>query len=206
MQTDRKLYQTLASLLSYPTGCVYEQAGWLYHQSLKQEAGDIPSVEPFYAFISERRLEEIEETFTKTFDLNPSCCLEVGWHLYGEDYQRGAFLVNMRQSLEEENLEESHELPDHISHCLRLLTCLEPEDAEVFVLKYIHPALAKIMNALEEDNPYRAVIALLRYELERQYGPVDPQHDNDHKLIDLPVLNNVLHYHNREDMDTYKSR
>jgi len=34
-----------------------------------------------------------------TFDINPACALEVGWHLFGEDYMRGQFLVRMREEL-----------------------------------------------------------------------------------------------------------
>ncbi|MDP6051464.1 MAG: molecular chaperone TorD family protein, partial [Candidatus Latescibacteria bacterium] len=159
------------------------------------------AMQTFYHFIIENRLEEIEESFTRLFDMNPSCCLEIGWHLYGEDYQRGMFLVNMRQSLAEEQLEETVELPDHLSHCLRLFTRLEPEDAEIFSQKYLQPAIAKIRTALEAENPYTCVIDLIQYILEEQYGTVELEEEEvESKLIELPVLNNApIHYDNLED-------
>ena len=42
---------------------------------------------------------ELQELYTRTFDLSPVCTLEVGWHLYGEQYRRGRFLVKTRELL-----------------------------------------------------------------------------------------------------------
>ena len=39
------------------------------------------------------RPEQIQELYTRTFDINPVCTLEIGWHIFGEDYARGALLV-----------------------------------------------------------------------------------------------------------------
>ena len=198
---SRKLYETLASILSYPTDHNIEQTTWLYDYSLTSASTGISAVQAFHDFVSGNRLEEIEEVFTKTFDMNPTCCLEVGWHIYGEDYQRGEFLVNMRQALEEEGIPESIELPDHLSHCLRLLPRLEPEDEQAFSLEYMQPAIAKILEGLESENPYTCVIEWLQQTLEQAYGPTIPaEKDTDSRLIELPVLNNSLHYNNIEDM------
>ena len=41
------------------------------------------------SFVEQHELWQIEETFTRTFDVNPACALEVGWHLFGEEYARG---------------------------------------------------------------------------------------------------------------------
>lgn len=196
-----ELYDNLASILAYPTESIYEQAEQLRIQVQAAAPDQEDAIQPFTGFILETRREDIEESFTRTFDMNPSCCLEVGWHLYGEDYQRGVFLVNMRQSLEEEGLEETAELPDHLSHCLRLFARLEPEDAEVFSQKYLQPAITKIQESLEDDNPYACVIDLVQQILEDQYGAVEPDNEDvESKLIELPVLNNTpIHYNNFED-------
>ena len=162
---------------------------------------DGPTLQPLVDHLEEASTKSVEELFTRTFDLNPSCCLEVGWHLYGEDYPRGAFLVNMRQTLAEENLPESAELPDHLSHCLRLLPRLETEDAEAFARKYLLPAIDKILPAMEEENPYTCVLEMLKNLLEGQYGPGDPGDGvGNAKFVELPILDNVLHYNNTEDL------
>ena len=195
------LYHNLASVLSYPTKAIYEQTERLLQQVRKAAPDQTETVQVFSNYIIESRLEKIEESFTRSFDMNPSCCLEIGWHLYGEDYQRGEFLVHMRQSLEEEQIKETVELPDHVSHCLKLLACLEPADAEVFSRKYMQPALLKIQTALEEENPYACIVDLVQHILEAQYGAVVlEEEDVKSKLIELPVLNNMpIHYDNFED-------
>ncbi len=111
---------------------------------------------------------KLEESFTYTFDMNPSACLELGWHLFGESYERGEFLVKMRQSLKKYGIPETTELPDHISHCLQVLERLEEKEAMSFVQSYLFPALKKITESLPEDNVYRpAAQALNTYLIEK---------------------------------------
>lgn len=202
MMSDVQMFEHLAGVFSYPTAQIFEDVDRLYHQDLTWSPEDAQTMKPFYELIRASSMKEIEELFTATFDLNSSCCLEVGWHLYGEDYQRGAFLVNMRQTLAEEHLEESHELPDHLSHCLRLLPRLEPEDAEAFAQSYLQPAITKILKAIDKENPYTPMVEVLQCVLTRRYGTGESsEEDVDARLIELPVLNEPIHYHNTEDLD-----
>ena len=102
-------------------------------------------------------LEQLQELYVQTFDWNPATCLEIGWHLYGEQYDRGEFLVKMRQELRRHGLEESAELPDHLSHALRLAARMEPGEAEEFREKFVRPAVEKILPALN-GNPYQRLL------------------------------------------------
>lgn len=197
MSDTKILFEDLASVLSYPEEPIEENIVRV-QQNLGNE--DAQSIQPFADYLNGTSLLQVEEFFTQTFDLNPSCCLEVGWHLYGEDYKRGEFLVNMRQTLAEEHLPESTELPDHLSHCLRLLPRLEKEDAEAFARKYLLPAIIKILKTMEAENPYTCVIGMLQRLLEHRYGPGEVNIGSDAKLMELPLLNNVLHYNNTEDL------
>ena len=199
--TSRELYEILASVLSYPTAKIAEQARQIYDQSLSTSASQKSVIAPFSDYVVESRQEEIEELFTRTFDMNPTCCLEIGWHKFGEDYQRGEFMVNMRNALEEEGMPESTELPDHISHCLLLLARLETPDEFAFSQDFLQPAIEKILDGLEEDNPYASVILFLKGTLELAYGPAKREEENtDSRLIELPMLNDSLQYNNLEDM------
>lgn len=183
MKTDIYLFEHLATLLSYPTARIYGHTDRLCRQYLNRD--EAASMRAFADYINAVPLTDVEALFTKTFDLNPGSCLEVGWHLYGEEYERGAFLVNMRQALAEEGIQETVELPDHLSHCLRLLPRLEPEDAKIFAHRYLQPALAKIMIAMGKDNPYTRVIEVLQRVLEHRYGV---EKKNEPHLIELPVI------------------
>ena len=82
--------------------------------------------------------------------------LEVGWHLYGEDYHRGAFLVRMRGLLREHGVPEETELPDHLTHVLPVLGRLDDARAEALARGYVLPALVKMLDGFgEKRNPYR---------------------------------------------------
>ena len=69
---------------------------------------DVPEaakeISAFGAFIEQHDLWEVEEAFTQTFDVNPACALDIGWHLFGEEYARGMFLVRMREELRKHGL------------------------------------------------------------------------------------------------------
>ena len=113
----------------------------------------------FKAAVGPMSIESIQELYTRTFDINPVCTLEVGWHVYGEDYARGEFLVKMKQLLREHNLPESKELPDHLTHVLAILAQLDGEEADFLASRYLLPALAKMLDGFtDEDNPYRKVL------------------------------------------------
>ncbi len=68
----------------------------------------------------------IEEFYTSAFDNTPDRALELGWHAFGETYSRGAFLASMRARMRDAGVVECTELPDHITHVLRLLPHLDP--------------------------------------------------------------------------------
>ena len=80
----------------------------------------------FDSYVRGTSVESLQEAFTQTFDLNPVCALEVGWQLFGEEYERGAFLVHTRQLLREHSVPERGELPDHLSSLLGLLSLVAP--------------------------------------------------------------------------------
>ena len=156
MASKKRLLQELADVFSYP-----QQD---YQQRVEQIARQLPnpsSWQPFVEFVLGNRLEKIEEDFTYTFDMRPTTCLEIGWHLYGEDYKRGQFLVKMRQALQEYGIAESLELPDHLSHCLKLLSELPEEDAGLFYADYLRPAIQRIRKGLERENPFRHAVECL---------------------------------------------
>lgn len=162
---NRRL-QLLAGILSYPRKNYKE----LVNRFTDLGGGPIQKegrLQIFRDFVNGNSLTDIEELFTTTFDMNKDTCLEIGWHLYGEDYNRGDFLVKMRQALQEFNIAESGELPDHLSHCLLLLAALEPPEARIFAGSYISKALDKILSGLNEVNPYFALLQSLKIMLQK---------------------------------------
>ena len=190
MSKDATTWELFSQLLSYPgpnyLSQVEELAGELEEGS---EAGT--RVRSFAQALSGWKLTRVEELFSYSFDMNPATCLEVGWHLYGEDYKRGQLLVKLRQTLAECGVRETLELPDHLSHCLQLLPRLDREESQSLVGRYLGPALDKIVSAFPQENPYHFLVeALLLLLRDRIGGEVETKPSRGQFTEGfLPVLN-----------------
>jgi nitrate reductase delta subunit len=98
----------------------------------------------------------LEELYTTTFDLNPVATLEVGWHLWGEQYERGRFLADLRALQEHLGIDSGGELPDHLTVLLPTIAA-DPENAGL--REKCAQAIEKILKPLEEHgNPYRHLL------------------------------------------------
>lgn len=129
----------------------------------------------FESQVSGLIVSDIEELFTKTFDMNPDSCLDLGWHLFGEGYDRGEFLAKMREQLRANGIPEHIELPDHLSHILQLLGTQENEKANELVSKTVLPALVKIKTAVPEDNMFSKPLAALEQFLTENYHIIEDE-------------------------------
>ena len=151
--------ERLALLFRYPGEDLHLRVAEAL-ESMESKAGEAKAaLTAFAEGIGGLGTEKLQELYTRTFDLNPLCTLEIGWQLYGEDYHRGEFLVKMRQQLREYGLPESSELPDHMTHALALVARLEPEEAAEFGGRYLLPALDKMLAGWGENrNAYAALL------------------------------------------------
>jgi nitrate reductase delta subunit len=173
MDDVRALYDALAGLLAYPDASYARRLSACRQDLADQHPEASQLLDRFAERIASLSAEEVEELYTHTFDLNPVCSLEVGWHLFGENYSRGEFLVTMRQQLRHTGLPESTELPDHLTHVLPALARMEPRQADRFTMKYLLPALEKMLKGLVDKNsPYENVLEALRCVLLSPYGAV----------------------------------
>ena len=166
-----KVLDAFARLLTYPDQHT-AQAAELVYIVLQGEIDEAAAeISKFGSFLEQSDSWQVEEAFTGTFDVNPACALEVGWHLFGEEYARGMFLVRMREELRKYNLPESAELTDHISHVLAVVASMSDSEAAKFVTACVQPAIEKMNAALsEQDTPYRHVISSLATVIEEKWG------------------------------------
>lgn len=106
---------------------------------------------------------EAEEHYTKLFDLDPACTLHVGYHLFGEDYQRGALLAQLRAELRAAGVAENNDLPDFLPSLLRLLPRLgSDEDRASLINLLILPAIDKMVSDLGRlQDPFAELIRSL---------------------------------------------
>jgi nitrate reductase delta subunit len=134
----------LASLLEYPTEGFAERAAAARAVVLDFVPRAAATLEPFLRHLEDATHTAHEEGFTRTFDWSPTCCLEVGWHIYGEQYDRGAFMVAMRERLRSLGIEEGTDLPDHLGLCLRYVGRAPAAEGAAFADAALLPALEKM--------------------------------------------------------------
>lgn len=114
---------------------------------------------------------DLEEVFVRTFENNKERALELGWHLHGENYARGTFMARMRGILRDLKIEESVELPDHVSHLLSVVSHAEPDLAKALARQVVSPALTKIEAGFtQKDNPYYGVIVGLHNYIDDHFS------------------------------------
>jgi nitrate reductase molybdenum cofactor assembly chaperone len=161
------LYEILGSLLEYPgedwNSRVERCKQWLAIQ-------DPEAAVPFVGFRRKVRklpIEKLQELYTQTFDLNPVCTLDIGYHLFGENYKRGELLARLRGTEAPYELGQANQLPDYLPVLLRLLVKLD--DAELrhsLIAELLIPALDKMIQALgQTDNPFRDLIEVINLVL-----------------------------------------
>ena len=143
---DLQALERLAALFTYPEpgfdGVVRESADWA-------ETNEYPDVLLFAEAVKDLSVGQMEELYIETFDMNPAATLDIGWHLFGEDYARGELLVKLRSENRRYGVDERGELPDNLSVVLNLLTRLPAEESEAFAREYLLPSLRKIREGIK---------------------------------------------------------
>lgn len=161
---DPGALEALAALFEYPSEGIHARVDDCVDRVGAVDPVAADSVREFRGSIRDMSLHELEELHIRTFDMDPKTCLDLGWQLFGEDYNRGLFLARLRREMDAAGVEEDRrELPDHLPQVLRLLQRMEPVAARDFVLCCVLPALEKISGGLPESRLHRpAITAVIR--------------------------------------------
>ncbi|MCZ7588476.1 MAG: molecular chaperone TorD family protein [Gaiella sp.] len=150
-------------------------------------------LDAFGALVATTGLGELQEAYTRTFDLDtlarsqPTCYPYVGHYLFEESHKRGAFIVELRRRFRAAGFEpDGGELADHLVVLLSFLAvCDDEELAGELLDDAILPALARISalpggpraeGPLEPQTAYRTVLGALELALRaaRPHAVVDP--------------------------------
>ena len=162
----RANYSLWSELVSYPDESRFPRLRDCVEALAQDDPAAGEELEPLGRFCSSHPQGEVEEVFVRTFENNAERALELGWHLHGENYARGVFMARLRGLLREHGIEETVELPDHLSHVLRLLDRAEPDLAGALARGAVLPALARIREGFQDsDNPYLGVLTALERHL-----------------------------------------
>jgi len=169
MEVRKGVYTAIAGLLAYPDDDFRQRLACC--RQLRGDPRAAAHLADFDAATCGCDLADLEELYARTFDFSPSCALEIGWHLFGEDYNRGALLVRLREELARHGIQESCELPDHLTHVLPLLDRMGPDEAARFAPACVTPAVEKILDGLAgKQNPYEHLFRCLVATLNAEFG------------------------------------
>jgi nitrate reductase delta subunit len=115
----------------------------------------------------------MQELYTATFDLGPACAPYLGTHLLGEDSPvRGPLLATLAELHAAEGFRPREELQDHVAEVLGFVAMARPGPArDDLVRDGLLPALAKMIEALPDANPYREPLAAARAAAEPLVAP-----------------------------------
>jgi nitrate reductase delta subunit len=170
-------YSLFAEVLDYPglelSRRVAELACELTVQ-LPQAEELVKSFQQSYESLGTAKLQEI---YTTTFDMQPDCTPNLGYHLFGEDQRRGVFLAKLNELYQEAKVDTGNELPDHVCFLLRYLaTGLGTEETTDIITDCLLPAVSKIAHSVEgPSNPYRGVLDALLLWLKKESGDLHIQ-------------------------------
>ncbi len=178
--SNSPLYELFADLLEYPSPGIFQQTESCIERlrPVHRKAADL--LDDFYFSAEKLTLEQLEELYTGTFDMQPICYPYVGYQLFGESYKRGAFMARLNGYYHSFGYSAGKELPDHVTVVLRFLGLenVRKEDDFVQALLYegLMPALAKMVGTLEKQsgNPYTIIVSALLLvlieEMEKEMG------------------------------------
>ena len=109
-------------------------------------------VERFLDAIPQQTLD-LQELYTRTFDVQAVTTLGTGYVLFGDDYKRGALLSNLNREHNDAENDCRGELADHLPNVLRLIPKLKDQNLlEELVEQILVPAL---MLMIREFDPER---------------------------------------------------
>jgi nitrate reductase assembly molybdenum cofactor insertion protein NarJ len=172
---NEKILNLFSNVLSYPDVNTVSYGEELCNELFKIDPVSSDIIFPFVKKLQESELPEIEELYTLTFDIQALCSLDLGYVLFGEDYKRGEFLVNVSAMQKEFNPNlKSSELADHLPNVLMLHSKMPENEMKIdFTQRIIMPGIEKMLQSFKEDleksNIYARALICLRNYFSRNY-------------------------------------
>jgi nitrate reductase assembly molybdenum cofactor insertion protein NarJ len=162
-----KEYKYMADLFRYPTVDSFRQVQQVSEILRKRDVLLHAKFLPFVEFYSEKTITELEEYYIRTFDVQATCHLDIGYIIFGDDAKRGRFLYHVKEEQEKIANDCGTDLADFLPNILTLLSKTTDEIlVEELSVSILLPALRQIEKKLDNDNnrykiPVQILISLL---------------------------------------------
>ena len=198
---EARILALFADLLEYPRSNVAQTARECLALVAPENAEAAKLLAEFIAFAERTPADTIEEIFTATFDLNASCHPYIGYHMFGEAYQRSALLLELKETFRQHHFDPGVELPDHLAVLLRFMSiCPDAAMVEEIAREALLRTLGAMMLVPESDPveegeempelfdvgiDYRRVLQALDLVLQARFGVPE-------ELVPIPIPNPEL--------------
>jgi nitrate reductase delta subunit len=137
-EDKRLLLKAISGLLGYPDAAWFE---WL--ASLEVLLGELPPMQAkqdllrLIGDLRNRSPMQLREEYTRVFDLNPSTCLQLSYHRWGDAKERAQALARLNQLYHDAGMAISGgELPDYLPLVLEFLTVCSEESFSLVMGEY----------------------------------------------------------------------
>lgn len=169
--TELNHYISLAEMFRYPSEDLQKYAGEWSKIIRGYDPELMLYLDPFLRHVKNESIECQEEYFVSTFYVQPMCCLDIGYVLFGEDYRRGQFMANLNMEHRLAGNERGTELPDHLPVLLTLIPKLQDKEfAEELVVSLIVPALNELIAGFRTDeNLYKGLLRIVLKIMEKDF-------------------------------------
>lgn len=177
-------YTDLAELFQYPKEDYREKVRRVEIILSNYYPETVSVFKEFVNYMTRASKEELEELFSRTFDVQAITTLDIGYVLFGDDYKRGELLVNLNREHREAGNDCGNELADNLSNILRLLPKMK--DIEIrneVVEKLIMPALDKIINEFNVEN-----VNLKNKIYKKQHKTIINQSEDYGRIYQKPLM------------------
>ncbi len=150
---DYSNYDLIADLFDYPQKGYFEKITKVHDFLEKTNPKAASHIKFFLNLIPKDHLDEIQELFTRSFDVQSITTLDVGYVLFGDDYKRGELLANLTREHRDAGIDTGIELADHLPNMLRLIAKMQDQELmRELVREIIFPALKKMIKEFDPDR------------------------------------------------------
>ena len=159
-----QIWSALADLIEYPRADWKVLIGSAEGVIQRQQPELSTMFREFRRDTKEVSLRTLQEAYLRSFDLNPDCALEVGYHLFTNDAKRRMFLADLLEAELPFDLGEDYQPPDYLPILLRLVPKLDNDDQRKEFIKLVMvPAVEKLVAALARtDGLYFGLLNVVR--------------------------------------------
>jgi len=162
----------LALMLDYPDGQFYSRLSGLADSVGSAYPEAAKPLKKFYELCKEMPLSELEELYTRTFDLAAIASPYITGYIYGdENYDRGTLMACLSENYSRLGFELEGELPDHLALLLRFASWLDEETLDELIEYCLRDPVAQMCEQLRNcDNVYFFLLTAINAVLKSASG------------------------------------